>query len=95
MIEDFLAFMRTQAEVTPEREEIIRRLPRVNELEYDKVIDHWFSSAHVRLMYLQNPVWAAVERVVYGDTLTGDPLGPAPDWLRPVGALGKAASPSG
>lgn len=92
MIEDFLAFMRTQAEVSEEREEAVRQLPRVNELVYDKAIDHWFSAAHVRLMYLRNPVWAAVERAVYGNTADGDPLGPAPEWLQPLSALGKAAS---
>lgn len=95
MIDDFLAFMRTQVEVTPEKEETVRQLPRVNELTYDKVIDHWFSSAHIRLMYVQNPVWAVVERAVYGDSLDGAPLGPAPEWLRPISDLGKPASLSG
>ena len=45
----------------------LRALPRVNELAYDKRIDHWFTSAHIRLMYLRNPNWAAVEAAVYGD----------------------------
>lgn len=95
MIDDFLAFIRTQVEVTAEKEAIVRQLPRVNELVYDKVIDHWFSAAHIRLMYLRNPVWAAVERAVYGETADGDPLRPAPEWLRPISDLGKAASVSG
>ncbi len=95
MIEDFLAFMRIQTEVSAEQEDAVRQLPRVNELVYDKVIDHWFTAAHIRLMYLQNPVWAAVERAVYGDTADGEPLGPAPEWLRPIESLGKAASISG
>lgn len=96
MIEDFLAFIGDYVELTPEREEEVRNLPRVNEVAYDKAIDHWFSSAHIRLMYLRNPIWAAVERAVYGDTADGaEPIGPAPEWLRPIEQLGKAAAASG
>lgn len=71
MVDDFLAFIAQHTEVTPEREKAARELPRVNEHMYDKAIDHWFTSAHIRLMYLSNPAWATVERAVYGDTIDG------------------------
>jgi hypothetical protein len=69
LIDDFLAFVGEHAEVTDEKAQAVRSLPRVNELVYDKAMDHWFTSAHVRLMYLRNPAWATVEAAVYGDTL--------------------------
>jgi len=69
LIDDFLAFVSPRIEVTDERREALRALPRVNELVYDKRADHWFTSAHIRLMYLRNPQWTAVETAVYGDTL--------------------------
>lgn len=93
MIDDFLAFIGDYADVTPERAEEVRDLPRVNEVSYDKQVDHWFTSAHVSLMYARNPIWAAVERAVYGSTADGaEPVGPAPEWLRPLEELGKAAA---
>jgi hypothetical protein len=69
LVEDFLAFVRERTEVTEDHLTTIRDLPRVNELVYDKRIDHWFTSAHIRLMYLRNPAWTTVEAAVYGDTL--------------------------
>jgi hypothetical protein len=70
LIDDFLAFVAQHTEVTDERRDALRALPRVNELVYDKQIDHWFTSAHIRLMYLRNPRWAGVEAAVYGNTLS-------------------------
>jgi hypothetical protein len=69
LVEDFLAFVRERTEVTEAHLATIRDLPRVNELVYDKRIDHWFTSAHIRLMYVRNPLWATVEAAVYGNTL--------------------------
>jgi len=66
LVEDFLVFVRERTEVTEAHLEQIRALPRVNELVYDKRIDHWFTSAHIRLMYLRNPAWAQVESAAYG-----------------------------
>ena len=67
LIDDFLAFASQHTDVTDDRREAVRSLPRVNELVYDKAIGHWFTSAHIRLMYLRNPEWAAVEAFVYGE----------------------------
>jgi|SRR6187549_450526 len=71
IVDDFLAFIAQHTEVTAEKEEAARTLPRVNEHVYDKRIDHWFTSAHIRLMYLSNPAWTAVETAVYGQTADG------------------------
>lgn len=76
IIDDFLAFIGNHAEVTPDKEQAARQLPRVNELVYDKAIDHWFTSAHLKLMYLNNPEWAAVELAVYGDPAQAAPRRP-------------------
>jgi len=69
LIDDFLVFIEQHTDVTDEQRKAVRELPRINELVYDKRIDHWFTSAHLRLMYLRNPMWATVEAAVYGDTL--------------------------
>jgi hypothetical protein len=71
LIDDFLAFIGQHTEVTDTHREAIRELPRMNEVVYDKAIDHWFTSAHIQLMYLRNPGWAAAERIAYGDILAG------------------------
>lgn len=71
LIDDFLAFIQQYTDVTDAQLEAVRQLPRVNELVYDKAIDHWFTSAHIRLMYLRNPAWATAEAAAYGDTLAG------------------------
>jgi hypothetical protein len=93
IIDDFLAFIGNHAEVTPEREEAVRQLPRINELVYDKVIDHWFTSAHIKLMYASNPEWAKVEAYVYGDLSDGS--GSARSRLpEPVPATVKTAGPT-
>ena len=41
----------------------------MNANDYDHEIAHWFTREQVRALYDNNPVWAAVERQVYGDLL--------------------------
>jgi hypothetical protein len=65
IIDDFLGFIGNHTEVTQDQRETAKRLPRVNELTYDKSMDHWFTSAHIELMYLNNPHWSAIEQAVY------------------------------
>jgi len=67
IVDDFLTFIQEHADVTDAHRAAIRELPRINEVVYDKALDHWFSSAHVKLMYMRNPQWASVEAAVYGD----------------------------
>lgn len=67
MVTDFVEFIRRHAEVNPARMEALQALPRINEMAYEKSIHRWFSLAHLDLMYLNNPRWAALERAVYGN----------------------------
>lgn len=49
----------------------IGEVPRVNEtsLRYVKNLDFWFTKDEIAALYEQNPVWASIERKVYGNTL--------------------------
>jgi hypothetical protein len=94
IIDDFLGFIGAHTELTSEKEEAARQLPRVNELVYDKAIDHWFTSAHIRLMYVNNPAWATVEAAVYGDTVDGSrPKGRSKRGAKAAEAPEPAANP--
>jgi hypothetical protein len=42
---------------------------RVNEGRYHRDLQTHFTSEQLARLYRLNPVWAAVERRVYGDTL--------------------------
>ncbi len=65
--EDFIAFASELTDLTEGHRHSIAAYPRVNVLDYDHELDHWFTPAQVRLMYANNPVWAALEERVYGD----------------------------
>ena len=64
--EDFTAFVSELTDLTDGHRHSISAYPRVNVLAYDHELDHWFTPAQVRLMYANNPVWAALEERVYG-----------------------------
>jgi hypothetical protein len=63
---DFLSFITQFTEVTEERRHLVQNLDPVNALTYDHEIDHWFTPDQVRTMYERNPVWAGIERELYG-----------------------------
>jgi hypothetical protein len=67
LADDFLAFVSAFTEVTDERGAQVLQLPPVNAHEYDHEIAAWFSPEQVARMYERNPVWAGLERAVYGD----------------------------
>jgi hypothetical protein len=75
LAEDFLDLISRYTEVSPAERRQVIRFPGINRATYDRQIEHWFSSAHIELMYRSNPVWAAVEEMVYGgaDGRTGGP----------------------
>jgi hypothetical protein len=50
------------------RRAVIGMTPR-NAGSYDRRLEHWFSPDDLARMYTANPVWAAVEKLVYGDVL--------------------------
>jgi hypothetical protein len=64
---DFLTFIADRTEVSPERREQVMALGSVNALTYDHELQHWFTPAHIALMYRNNPRWAAVESSLYED----------------------------
>jgi hypothetical protein len=65
--EDFLAFISEFAEVTDERQAEVRSLGAVNTHDYDHRIERWFTAGQINTMYKSNPIWARLERELYGD----------------------------
>ena len=63
---DLTAFVSEFTDLTDGERHDIAGYPRVNELEYDHEIEHWFTAAQVRQLYASNPAWAALEERVYG-----------------------------
>ena len=70
--EDFLVFVSRFVEVSSEKQTEILGFGQKNTGAYNREVDHWFSAAHIALMYRSNPEWAAVEERVYGQTLADD-----------------------
>ena len=64
---DFTALVSELTDLTAGERHDVANHPRVNALEYDHEIRHWFTPEQVRLMYASNPVWAALEERVYGN----------------------------
>lgn len=67
LADDFTAFVSELTEVTDDDRHNIAAYPQVNTLDYDHVLEHWFTPAQVELMYASNPAWAALEERLYGD----------------------------
>jgi hypothetical protein len=67
--EDFLDFVRELTDVDASRATGVRELRRINTLDYDHDVRHWFSDAQIKRMYEVNPVWRTIEEKVYGDLL--------------------------
>lgn len=64
--DDFLTFVSQYAAVDVDRERAVRELPRTNAMSYDRNISHWFSEDQILRLYANNPLWAEIERRVYG-----------------------------
>jgi hypothetical protein len=67
LAEDFTAFVSELTALTEGDRHNIATYPPVNTLEYDHTLEHWFTSEQLRVMYSNNPVWAALEQRLYGD----------------------------
>lgn len=65
--DDFLAFISELTDVSEEQKQRVRDLGPVNTHDYDKDVTSWFSPVLIRRMYEANPVWAALEKEIYGD----------------------------
>jgi hypothetical protein len=66
--EDFLSFISEFTEVGEEERRRVHELGLVNTHEYEKDITTWFSLEQIERMYEANPIWAALEREIYGHT---------------------------
>jgi hypothetical protein len=75
LAEDFLAFISKFTDVTEERRAQVLGLPPVNAHEYDHEIRSWFSAEQIARMYKRNPVWANLERSIYGNLYVADGRG--------------------
>lgn len=66
LVEDFLSFVSGLTEVDAERRRLAHGLRRVNALEYDREVRHWFTADQLERLYAANPLWRATELEVYG-----------------------------
>jgi hypothetical protein len=66
---DFLDFIAKTTSISAGQFSAIKNLGLVNVHHYDHDIHHWFTDAQVIRMYEVNPVWASIERKIYGFTL--------------------------
>jgi hypothetical protein len=71
LADDFLAFISELTDVSEERRGAVRQIGVVNARAYDHDLERWFSEDDVRALYDLNPVWAAVEKQVYGSLVYG------------------------
>jgi hypothetical protein len=69
LAEDFADFLAELTDVTEEDRKRIAAFAPVNALEYDHEVANWFTPDQVRQLYENNPVWAKIEREVYGDVV--------------------------
>jgi hypothetical protein len=70
LADDFLDFVKELTDVTEDRRKQIFSLHPVNAIHYDREVGHWFTKKHVASLYENNPVWASVEREVYGGLMS-------------------------
>jgi len=67
--EDVLAFVGELADVSEARRSAVLAIGSVNAYQYNRDFWRWFTPQQVARMYEHNPVWASIERRVYGGTL--------------------------
>jgi hypothetical protein len=65
--QDFLKFISEFTEVNEERRRQVEEVGPVNTHDYDKEVSNWFGPGLIERMYAANPVWAKLEREIYGD----------------------------
>jgi hypothetical protein len=67
--DDFLTFISEFTDVSAEQRRQVHDLGPVNTHDYDKDVRNWFAPEQIESLYAANPIWAALEREIYGDTL--------------------------
>ncbi len=68
---DFIAVVRNFGEVSDDQEQALHALGYVNRNTYDRRWEHLFTAEDLERIYAMNPLWASIERTVYGSTLVG------------------------
>jgi len=63
---DFAGFLAELTDVSDDDRARISGFAPVNALEYDHEVANWFTPEQVDQLYERNPIWADVERRVYG-----------------------------
>ena len=66
LLEDIVAFLRTRIEVDAALLRSLEQCRTKNHGSYDHDWRKQFSDSDVRVLYLNNPVWASIEREAYG-----------------------------
>jgi hypothetical protein len=72
LAEDFIAFASEFYELNDEQRRRITEIGLVGAHEYDHELESWFTPDMIRQMYRANPLWASIERKVYGDLAIPD-----------------------
>jgi hypothetical protein len=67
LVDDFISFVSEFTNLTDADRDQVRTFDRVNALEYDHDVSHWFTPEQVRRLYRNNPHWASLEERIYGD----------------------------
>ncbi len=66
LTQDFLVFIASFTDVSPEQLRLIQGSPRVNAMTYTHEVSTWFNSEQLAQMYANNPAWAEIEHSQYG-----------------------------
>ncbi len=69
LIDDFIAVAKHFGEVSHDQEQALRALGYVNRTTYDHDWKQIFTPEDLERIYAANPLWAGIERAVYGGTL--------------------------
>jgi hypothetical protein len=67
--DDFVDFISDFTEVPGDARERIAEIGSVNANEYEHELGRWFTPGQTVRLYANNPVWAEIEKQVYGATL--------------------------
>jgi hypothetical protein len=71
LTQDFAKLITDFTELPREMKLRIVAIGRINGMNYDHDVFRWFTADQIHRMYEMNPLWASVEKEVYGDTLVG------------------------
>jgi hypothetical protein len=72
LTEDVLSLLFDLGALSDEAVARVKGVGRVNAGDYDRELDHWFTSGQLEQLYRRNPIWAGLERRLYGELLRLD-----------------------